>query len=176
MGWSETVAHHFTKGGNVDRKAECDSLFSEKYKVVKSRMVGSVYYAAVECSGEVFGYVMHTSLRTENWWYIFRYKGIHENAGPGECDCPKSILDLLTPTDSDYANEWRRKCYARLERTRLSDLPVGTEIEYSIGDTRYHLRKMAPSFQFKRPFWMVMGQKLYVPKNQITENFIVKEN
>jgi hypothetical protein len=30
--------------------------------------------------------------------------------GPRECDCPNSILDLLSPTDHQYAQEWRARC------------------------------------------------------------------
>lgn len=36
--------------------------------------------------------------------------------GPYEDDCPRSILDLLSPTDNEYANAWRARCRARLER------------------------------------------------------------
>ena len=32
--------------------------------------------------------------------------------GPHECDCPETILDLLTPTDRPYAQQWRARCRA----------------------------------------------------------------
>jgi hypothetical protein len=35
-----------------------------------------------------------------------------ETMGPVESRCPERILDLLTPTDSEYANEWRARCRA----------------------------------------------------------------
>jgi hypothetical protein len=38
--------------------------------------------------------------------------------GPCDHDCPAAILDLLTPTDSDWANAWRQKCRARLAKVR----------------------------------------------------------
>lgn len=45
MGWTEYLATHY-KNGTVNRKAECDVLFdNSKTKVLKSRMVGSTYYA-----------------------------------------------------------------------------------------------------------------------------------
>ena len=52
MGWTEYIATHITPKGQIDRKKECDAYFLEGlnrgfYEVVKSRMVGSVYYAAV---------------------------------------------------------------------------------------------------------------------------------
>ena len=38
------------------------------------------------------------------------YKDMEESMGPYECDCPALILDLLTPTDRDYALHWRARC------------------------------------------------------------------
>jgi hypothetical protein len=41
-----------------------------------------------------------------------------ETMGPCDHDCPAAILDLLTPTDSEWANAWRQKCRARLAKPR----------------------------------------------------------
>ena len=51
MGWTSYHATHY-KNGKVDRKAECDAYFTEGlnegfYRLEKSTMIGSVYYAAV---------------------------------------------------------------------------------------------------------------------------------
>ena len=48
---------------------------------------------------------------------------LDESMGPCEADCPARILDLLTPTDKEYAREWRAHCRANLERRarKLSD-------------------------------------------------------
>jgi hypothetical protein len=35
-----------------------------------------------------------------------------ETCGPYEKKCPLSILNLLTPTDNEWANEWRKQCRA----------------------------------------------------------------
>ncbi len=53
MGWIGYVPSHFTKGGNVNRKAECDAYFLEgpnkgHFNALKSVMKGSVYYAAIK--------------------------------------------------------------------------------------------------------------------------------
>src|SRR3546814_8342346 len=34
--------------------------------------------------------------------------------GPCEADCPAAILDLLSPTEHEYALEWRARCRANL--------------------------------------------------------------
>ena len=65
-----------------------------------------------------------------------------ESCGPGQCDCPNSILDLLSPTDNEYANEWRKACYENIAKKKnkncLSKLPVGTVIKVIMPlDTNY---------------------------------------
>ena len=41
-------------------------------------------------------------------------KLVDENMGPYERKAPAKILDLLSPTDSEYALEWRAACRANL--------------------------------------------------------------
>ncbi len=87
-------------------------------KVLRSALVSMrVYYAAVE-------HVHHATEKREVWaavclvrynprdreGYIFGYKDMDESMGPCEADCPEPILDLLTPSDRGYANEWRARC------------------------------------------------------------------
>ena len=38
-----------------------------------------------------------------------------ESSGPCEDHCPASILSLLSPTDSEYANNWRERCRKNIE-------------------------------------------------------------
>jgi hypothetical protein len=45
----------------------------------------------------------------------------------------------------------------------LNNLPIGTVIK--CGDTE--LFKSAPMAQFKRPFWMVVGERMYFRKETI---------
>ncbi|MGJ0454321.1 MAG: DUF6927 domain-containing protein [Methylocystis sp.] len=89
-------------------------------KVLRSALVGSnVYYAAVEqlrvASGEREVWAAICLVRynpRDREGYIFGYKNAEESMGPYECECPKSILDLLTPTDRPYAQQWRARCRA----------------------------------------------------------------
>lgn len=39
--------------------------------------------------------------------------------GPCESECPASILNELTDTDSEYAQAWRARCRANLVKRRL---------------------------------------------------------
>lgn len=159
MGWTSIHATHY-KNGKVDRKAECDAYFMEGlnrgyYEVLKSSMVGRVYYAAVkplkkynkDINGneiimdipineqQVFGVVFLTSIDNQDY-YNFSYKDMDESMGPCYYDCPKGILDLLTPTDSEWANNWRTKCRERIEKKNnpnaLNKLPEGTVIKVTL--------------------------------------------
>jgi len=88
-------------------------------KVLRSAMSGKrTYYAAVEHTRPddtrvVFAAVclVRYNLRDREG-YIFGYKDMDESVGPCESDCPQAILDLLTPTDSAFALEWRARCRA----------------------------------------------------------------
>ena len=156
MGW--TYSHVC---GNIDRKKECDQIFAVGYMVKKSAMVGSVYYAAVththnfvydqpddwrhyhlepipEAERETFGAVVVTDIYTDEQdvkW--FGYKDMDETEGPGYYDCPAGILDLLSPTESVWANEWRQKCRERRETKnaranflrKINSLEIGSRLQ-----------------------------------------------
>lgn len=152
MGWTSYQADIKYKGRKkyIDRKEECDKLFNQdmagkigKYEVLRSTIVGAVYYAAVKKTkfatetthetSEVFGAVVLTSTNI-NESYNFSYKDMDETCGPCYHDCPNAILDLLSPTENEYANEWRQKCREKTKLkylpTNLSNLPVGTKIKF----------------------------------------------
>ena len=151
MGWLEYRADHY-KNGKVDRKAEMDSKYnwedeSRKVEVLKSSMVGSTYYAAVRSFNKENGFecvtaaVCLTSTNNKDY-YNFAYKDMDESMGPYKYDCPKGILDLLSPTENEYALEWRKQCYENLKAKRnpnsFNKLPVGTIIKVVMPfDTKY---------------------------------------
>lgn len=190
MGWTSYHATHY-KNGKIDRKAECDAYFLEGlnrgfYEVLKSSMVGSTYYAAIKplkkSGGKdengkyiyvdipkeeqyVFAVVFLTSTDSKDY-FNFSYKDMDETCGPCYYDCPKGILDLLTPIESEWANKWRKACYENHEQKKknnansLSKLPVGSVIKvvmpcdtmlYKTGDT-VTLTK-AYGYGIKRPAW-----------------------
>lgn len=173
MGWTSYHASHYkyVQGKRIiDRKAECDAYFMEGlnrgyYNVLKSAMVGSTYYAAVQalkrCAGkdesenyiyedipenerEAFAVVFLTSTDMKDH-FNFSYKDMDESMGPYKYDCPKGILDLLSPTTNEYALKWRQLCYENHAKKKnpntLNKLPVGTSIKVTLPfDTRYHAK------------------------------------
>ena len=189
MGWTSYVAEHY-KNGKVDRKAECDAYFLEglnrgHYKVLKSIIKGSVYYAAiqdaVQCIGkDETGRNIYEPIENGQVWCAvfltsthgteFFYKDMDETMYPGCFDCPKSILKLLSTTDDELALKWREKCLEKAndKKPTLSSLPVGTHIKWIKHDgTEVELYKHAPAYQFKRAFWMMADRNAYVSRNHI---------
>lgn len=136
MGWDfGTAKYTDVKKGRVvvDRKAEImDVINTRDYYILKMVGVGNTYYAAMQNkeTKEVFCGVILTKVRSNGWWgKEFGYKMMDEFWGPVEAKCPKSILNLLTPTENAIANEWRQKCWDYATKPKLGDLPVGTIIE-----------------------------------------------
>ena len=122
MGWIHCFDGRRKPDGTVDRRSECDRIctfesrdedgnITSSGRVLKSAMVGSTYYAAVQNQkGEVWAAVFLTCGRTRHDGTAWGYKSMDETKGPCEAKCPASVLALLTPTDSGNANEWRERC------------------------------------------------------------------
>ena len=185
MGWTEYRATHYKKG-NVDRKAEMDERWTQtehdgypQLTVLKSSMVGSTYYGAIEIKRngnveKVFGVVCLTTVTDKHW---ICYKDMDETMIPYNYDCPISILNLLTPTDNENANEWRRLCREHKEKKKthnLGSLPIGTVIKWTDWQGNEHKAfKHERAYQFKTPFWMHIDGDCYIKKNAIPSNWEV---
>lgn len=151
MGWDWSNVPMNWKNGRyvIDRKAVCDGLLTQeeqeengrwypKQEVLKSSMVGSVYYAAVQKTQKngnsvVWAAVFPTQVNTREY-FNFGYKAMDETCGPNECQCPKGILALLTETDSEYAKDWRKRCREyqekKKEKRAITSLPAGSKISF----------------------------------------------
>lgn len=126
MGWmtvNQTLKTTKEKKDYLDRNVFkwCD----QNTKTLKSAMVGSTYYAAVESikedgTREVWALICLTNSNARNG--EFSYKDMSESAGPYECSCPAGILNLLTETNSEFANRWRSDCRAKLAEKTNPDL------------------------------------------------------
>lgn len=192
MGWTSYRATHY-KNGKVDRKAEMDEIFTQKehdgsdynggtrrypkMEVLKSSMVGSTYYAAVRTTNSQTGYdctwaaVCLTSTKWDDGMN-FGYKDMDETMYPYAYDCPKGILDLLSPTDNENALAWRKKCEENRKKPTLGSLPVGTKIRFKTWNgTEVEAFKHEAGYQFKRPFWMKEDCSSYIPSRRIPDNY-----
>jgi hypothetical protein len=103
-------------------------------RVLRSSMVGHVYYAAVESYAEMGPKSVFAVVCLTRWnpkardGYIFAYKDMDESCGPHECLCPARILDLLTEPANHYAREWRARCRARLLLTGRKQPKTGDRL------------------------------------------------
>ena len=206
MGWTEYNANHYKmRNGRevVDVKAECDSLIEDEngmFKVLRSSLVGSTYYAAVqkqkslsdyneetkryetveiipERERETFAVVFLTSVDNKRY-YNFCYKDMDESCGPCECKCPIVILNLLTPTTNKFALAWRQRCrdYAKTKQspTSIGKLPVGSIIKYTLNNgEEMVIEKCSPAYQFKTNWWYDAKHHQYVSKKRIPETYEV---
>lgn len=201
MGWTGTHATFYTSKGKVDAKKECDYLWHSpsengRFKVLKSTMVGSTYYAAIaicrewpdnvpqtkenlvdvpESERRVFGMVILTTVDSRDY-YNFTFKEISETSGPCESKCPVSIIDLLSPTTSKWANEWRERCreYAKYKRSpnNPANLPIGTKIKFTEPNgNECILIKRAPAYQFKTAWWYDAARHAYCSKKRLPDKF-----
>lgn len=182
MGW---ISYHVdTYKGKIDRKSECDKLWMQeeydgypKLEVLKSVMKGSTYYAAVQnvTEGITFGIVVLTRVNNKDYCN-FAYKEMDETMGPGYCECPDSILKLLSPTENEFAIEWRKNCAEYNAKRKAKQIPsklaIGTKIRFKLGNGEERvIKKMSPSRQFKRTWWWIMGSSSYFPATRIPEEF-----
>ena len=158
MGWDYTHATHYTRTGAIDRKTEIDELYTWQNDTRKAEVA-----------------LTHTNNRD---YFNFGVKTMEESSGPCEDHCPASILSLLSPTDSEYANNWRERCRKNIEAKKdphaLKNLPVGAVIRFTLrtGES-IELLKHAAAYQFKRPFWFCQSSGRYMPVTRTPENYEV---
>lgn len=130
MGW---LTMPFTSmGGHASAKAYLDDQFTYTRTVdggtsglrvlASSCAQNRTYYAAAQlmtngAGGEVFAIICKVIWNPRSkTGEQFGYKDMTESMGPCEDNCPRHILDLLTPTDREHALDWRRRCAENLKR------------------------------------------------------------
>lgn len=148
MGWISTNRH-----GIPVKEFLASHLFSwpdnckHKYTLLDMAIVKlKTCYAAVERidgdTGERTVWAAVILLHygaTKHDSHDFGYKDMDETMGPNESECPARILDLLTPTDSEYANGWRARCRASIAKRHMAaHLATGSVIK--LYDKKYRIR------------------------------------
>lgn len=105
MGW---LFYHRPKGES-DRQHFQQKLNTDD-EIIECATKNCVFYAAVrtKSTGEVWALVI--LIRRTRGELNFGYKDMTETMGPAVADAPASVLDRLTPTDNEYALEWRQRC------------------------------------------------------------------
>ena len=133
------------------------------YHILKKAKVGTTYYLAIEnkISKDTFCAVVLTSYEDNS----FYWKSISENSGPYECNCPESILKVLSETDDELAIKWRNSCRkASANKKLLQQAPDYSIIAWD-GESKAII--MPPSHQFKTRWFLDIGGKFYIKKKNI---------
>lgn len=141
MGWlfghyeRSTLIEHLVNGNGV--------------KTLKHFLSGNNLWCVHEHDGQRWAclYLLRGSPKVKNDPYNWGYKDVCESMGPNEISFPYTWLDLLTPTDSKYANEWRARVKARGEK--LQKATVGSKWQ-GYGHTFEIIKRRGPtSFRAK---------------------------
>lgn len=114
--------------GHYERKTLIEQLINDNgLKTIKHFLAGNNLWCVHEHDGQRWAclYLLRGSPKVKNDPCNWGYKDVDETMGPSEISFPYTWLDLLTPTDSKYANEWRARVKARGEK--LQKATVGSK-------------------------------------------------
>ncbi|AEG14533.1 hypothetical protein Desku_0934 [Desulfofundulus kuznetsovii DSM 6115] len=94
-----------------------------------------------------------------NSYYNFCYKDMSESMGPYYYDCPERILKMLTPTDHEWAREWREKCWERIraKKTRPK-LKRGMIIKFA-DSIVFKSRRQEDTFRVEDPRRLIFSDR-----------------
>src|SRR5690606_19359623 len=113
-------------------------FFEQEYphiEFIETAVIKNVFYAACrnrkDPKGTVWAMVCLISRkRSPDEYFNFTYKPMEETEGPYYHDAPERILDILSPTDHEYAVKWRERCRERLAKKKAIKVGVGDKIRF----------------------------------------------
>ena len=148
MGWSFSYV-------DVGRKAHIESLtskrrFGEDYEPLEHRVVGNNVWQLVlykPTGRKLITLDLIAKERGGGWGY----KGLDEDMGPCEVNCPLSLLNKASPVTEGYAVEWREKVRAYHARRKTAKPEPGMVVKYG-GDDYKLIEPWAP-----RKGWRVIN-------------------
>ena len=114
----EWITTHKQKGEKIGDLLKRElPMNKEDEELISLFMYGNIAYVTVRNTNtnEVFAQIILTK-QDRNQYKNFSYKTIHENEMPQYFDCSKGILNALTPTNDENANQWRNQC--KLQRMK----------------------------------------------------------
>ena len=139
MGWS---GNYCTKPATRKEQAELllEYFNADGYtlptRVLKHRLIGSVWYAKVETTredGSVLRWIAVCLVRWESGMLL--RKMMDNSVGPYADDCPTSWFSDV-PVAGRFDQEWRDRCYTRQKRHRhtmrhIRNLEAGDSVRFS---------------------------------------------
>lgn len=116
MGWTYT-----SRARGTSNRDWFQSQFGDNCRILDAATVRGTFYAACmnpAKPGTVFAIICLTRWVPKDR-YNFGYKDMDEDMGPCEDYAPARILDQLTATDSENAQDWRERCRRNLQLPRI---------------------------------------------------------
>lgn len=128
MGWTSMYTGFGSGNSRRIKEFIMDEWTSPKIQPIDFSRKGNTIYQAIKVieTGEVFAVVTMISFHKGE----FYWKDIDETMGPVQEDCPQRILKLLSPTDSDFANDWRKRCWEYHKRQKSLKYEHGDLLEF----------------------------------------------
>jgi len=109
MGWWLSNEHH---------EKAIDYIKQDYPNIIKHSQRGNVIYTAIKCKDDkIVGCVFRVRKDNRSWGY----KEMSEDMHPYYYDCPESILKILSPTDCERCNQWRKNCREKAKQTSLDN-------------------------------------------------------
>lgn len=103
---------------------------SENGKVLDVALVNfREAYIAYRLQDEVIALVCLVQF-TPNSYYNIGYKDMEEAMHPYYYNCPKRILEKLTPTQNTSAQSWREACWQRIQEREAKQVNDGDLIRF----------------------------------------------
>ena len=138
FGWStrKELVEHLINGNGV--------------KTIKSCSVGNNLWCVHEytnAASEAVRYACLYLIKGGSGRDGWGYKDVDETMGPYKTNFPYTWLDLLSPIESEYANEWRARVKARGER--IKSMKLGSK--WKANDNTFEIieRRSPTSFRAK---------------------------
>jgi len=198
MGWlythkdpKESVLDFFQKRFNYTREnGSYGKIIACSVKNIRTAYMAYEIYRADENKKDVVALVCLLDY-VPNDYYNFGYKDMDETMGPYEDECPEKILKLLTPTDYEYANDWRNRCWEniRKNKARLNLKPgmkiraprpiyfsVGTFTDFEVVSPKEKLFKIINSNNEDGRLVRIKGKINWLPLNEPEEQMPLKQH
>lgn len=152
MGWSFACDRSFDRAAQIAMFRRPGGLLAEGYTLLQTSVVGNNFWYLYRNpdNRDVIGLcLMQSGGRNSGWGY----KGIDEEWGPTEVNCPLTLLKLASEPRG-HAVEWRERvrAYHAAKKARPKWAP-GMRVKY--GDVLYTLEN--PDFRGVRYGWTVHG-------------------
>ena len=131
MGWTSTWVNFSSRDSTRIKDFLADEWNSGGiFSVVDYSKKGNTVYMAVKKldTEEIFAVVTLISFSGGE----FYWKTMDESMGPVEAECPQRILKRLTPTDYEFAQDWRDRCwqYHKTNKIRSQKYKHGDILEF----------------------------------------------